>query len=519
MRCISTPNSVRKNQPTVLAIFETLVAVVAYWGIAWWLDTHIHLLMSICVAPLLLLRSKESTEKGVLWFLAYFGGKTKIDPKETPVRFWAIILLGGLIGGICVYALAKSVLIEQTGWVLLIQIFGLGILGIVISFMVAVAGVGAIAGAAAIARVILTLKSGTGAIGRAVARAEPRGIAVAGAVMKTVVEVMERTIPVPTVITIAVVGNIFVLLFGIPFAAGIWLRSLAVRVLATLRHPLKGLKTLPDNWRRILWALDFHHIPELVPGLWVHNPSFMSLSGFLNENRNGSWEQRFITIMVIPTLFLPSFLYRWSLKSTCWLYLPLIYLGGGLSGPFDAKEKGLLVAGLHKSRWESSRRWLMILVVGSAVVTTAINHPAFGTVMREFLASVPKFLGFLPPIFALLTEHAADLAYLWAFDFNGPNLAPWQWLNILGAVITGLIFFYSDRVDRVWRLAKEQDSAAAPESAQVWVLLGMARVRNLCAVLYVLLAFGYVILALGGVDAAGFAGWLAPVDALYGPYL
>nr|VFJ61952.1 MAG: hypothetical protein BECKDK2373B_GA0170837_110520 [Candidatus Kentron sp. DK] len=70
MRWISTPDSVEKNEPTVLAIVETVLAVAAYWGIAWWFDTHVHLLISICVTPLLLLRSKESTEKGVRWFLA-----------------------------------------------------------------------------------------------------------------------------------------------------------------------------------------------------------------------------------------------------------------------------------------------------------------------------------------------------------------------------------------------------------------------------------------------------------------
>ena len=516
MRWISNTDSVENNEPTILAIFETLVAVVAYWGIAWWLDTHIHLLISICVAPLLLLRSPESTDRGVRWFLAYMNGITEITPENTPGRFWGIVLFALVISAACAYGLAHVFLVGHEGWALFARAFGVGVLtgiiGVMAAVAVAVAVVGAGTGAVAVAVV--------GAV--AVAAAGAGAIAGAGAVAGAVA------------VAVGIAPVFVVLFFFVSFAAGVWLRSLGVRVVATLRHPVRGIRAVPNNWRRILLAMDSHHAPELVPGLSAHEEE-LSLPGMIKEIRTGDWEIRLIGSLMIPIFFLPGLLYRWSLKSTCWLYLPLIYLGGGLGRSLDsarepslgfarepssdAKEKGLLVAGLHKSRWESSRRWLMLLVVGSAVVTTAINHPAFGTVMREFLASVPKFLGFLPPVFALLTEHAADLAYLWAFDFNGPNLAPWQWLNILGAVITGLIFFYSDRVDRVWRLAKEQDSAAAPESTQVWVLLGMARVRNLCAVLYVLLAFGYVVLALGGVDAAGFAGWLAPVDALYGPYL
>nr|VFJ65480.1 MAG: hypothetical protein BECKDK2373B_GA0170837_11512 [Candidatus Kentron sp. DK] len=47
----------------------------------------------------------------------------------------------------------------------------------------------------------------------------------------------------------------------------------------------------------------------------------------------------------------------------------------------------------------------------------------------------------------------------------------------------------------------------------------MTRARDLCAIFYILLAFGYCILALGGIDKELLTGWLAPLDFLYGPYL
>ena len=40
----SSPESVENNEPTVLAIVETVLAVAIYWAVAWYWDTHIHLL-------------------------------------------------------------------------------------------------------------------------------------------------------------------------------------------------------------------------------------------------------------------------------------------------------------------------------------------------------------------------------------------------------------------------------------------------------------------------------------------
>ena len=115
-----------------------------------------------------------------------------------------------------------------------------------------------------------------------------------------------------------------------------------------------------------------------------------------------------------------------------------------------------------------------------------------------------------------LLEHIS-LPHLWAFDLF--DLAPWQWLNLLGAAITFTLYFYSDRVHRIWRLAEGRDPNTAPEDVQIARLLRMVRLRDLCAIFYILLAFGYAFLALEGIDKEPLADWLAPLHFLYGPYL
>nr|VFK40800.1 MAG: hypothetical protein BECKSD772F_GA0070984_107311 [Candidatus Kentron sp. SD]VFK45049.1 MAG: hypothetical protein BECKSD772E_GA0070983_104711 [Candidatus Kentron sp. SD]VFK78689.1 MAG: hypothetical protein BECKSD772D_GA0070982_102210 [Candidatus Kentron sp. SD] len=164
---------------------------------------------------------------------------------------------------------------------------------------------------------------------------------------------------------------------------------------------------------------------------------------------------------------------------------------------------------------EGLRRWLAIGVTASLCLTTALNHPALQAGIQQSLADAPKLLPFYLRLIELL-EHIS-LPHLWAFDLF--DLAPWQWLNLLGATITFTLYFYNDRVHRIWRLAEGRNPNTAPEDVQIARLLRMVRLRDLCAIFYILLAFGYAFLALKGIDKGLLTGALAPLGVVYGPYL
>ncbi len=60
----------RENQiPSLLAIVEVIFAVCLYWGIAIYFDTYFYIIPSLFIAPILLLRSRESKSEGIKWFL------------------------------------------------------------------------------------------------------------------------------------------------------------------------------------------------------------------------------------------------------------------------------------------------------------------------------------------------------------------------------------------------------------------------------------------------------------------
>src|SRR5258708_6462435 len=67
----STPESIELQITSISAIVETLIAVPFYW----WATVHFHsyalLILSACVAPLVLMRSDQSIALGVKWFTQY----------------------------------------------------------------------------------------------------------------------------------------------------------------------------------------------------------------------------------------------------------------------------------------------------------------------------------------------------------------------------------------------------------------------------------------------------------------
>ena len=60
----SSRESIEAEKISLLAVAEVIFSVAAYWWIAWYFDTYAHLLVSVLVAPLVLLRSDESVALG-----------------------------------------------------------------------------------------------------------------------------------------------------------------------------------------------------------------------------------------------------------------------------------------------------------------------------------------------------------------------------------------------------------------------------------------------------------------------
>lgn len=108
-------------------------------------------------------------------------------------------------------------------------------------------------------------------------------------------------------------------------AIGIWGRSLLIRILATVWHPLAGLRQLPLNWRETVAVVDFIHLPELLPGA-ASVSSLLTVRGWLEQVNSVSDKDSWIGGLIVLVWYPPALLWRWSLKATLWLWWPLALL-------------------------------------------------------------------------------------------------------------------------------------------------------------------------------------------------
>lgn len=317
------------GQRSVLAVGEMVFAVALYWGIAWYFETHLHLLTSVFIAPLLLLRSPESIQTGVSWFLKdWFGLTSYGDWPERRKAFWVGAMTLG--SAVPTYFLAQWLsqrwLPGLTGW----SLFGGSAAIAAVSVVVPVAFVGAGAGAnafglggmfsgvAVVAGAGGSVSGFTGALAGALAgvgaSALAAAVAIAGAGSDSSAAVL------------GCAACLLNLVFGPGIVAGLALRGLGFRVAATLRFLSPGVRRLPQNWHENNFLTDAFVPAELLPGIREKIPT-MALDGLRREFTGERRKSRLVLYSITGLLyFLPAFLYRLNIKATAWFWWPLAYL-------------------------------------------------------------------------------------------------------------------------------------------------------------------------------------------------
>jgi hypothetical protein len=109
----STPQSIDNEVPSVTAILETIIAIPLYWYIATSVGIFWPLALSaVVVAPLVLLRSKHSTVRGLRWFDRIYMAHSNdyfSDP-YTAIKYsvWFLIVLSAISALISLYILIIS---------------------------------------------------------------------------------------------------------------------------------------------------------------------------------------------------------------------------------------------------------------------------------------------------------------------------------------------------------------------------------------------------------------------------
>lgn len=472
----STPRSVARHRVSVLALVETLGAMSAYVALALHYERQWVLLASACVAPLLLLRSRQSVAAGVAWLRrdlriqSSFPEPGKWNPAEVSM---AVSLAIGL--GVLTFVFARDSLdtVEAPGarvllTVLLVTVpwtFGTFIVQATCIALVQMSSqrrdqclvigitaafVGVVSGAAtrsawvsvgvALVSVLLASHwlnllrpSGGPSSIRSLAVMAALAIAQVGCAAGLLVAYAGRHDALSVFLCAsgiwfalgqlaslamhlerpdaerdvdlfrrAVGTRVQVWLWSTPGGAfGYWLRTLAVRAVSTLRYPRAGWHSLPGNWRDNLVVIDLRHPPEVVPRVGRVHPSYSASGAWrIITSTDSHWLRKLVVPITLLVEYL-GLLYRWSLKSTLWLWWPVVILS---VPPFHRlTPEGTRVRTSEGVRGPvaHAKVWIAFAVVIWLLLFPLQHHQSVAKALPTIGGLVEFMLKFAPPDFGV----------------------------------------------------------------------------------------------------------------------
>lgn len=109
-------------------------------------------------------------------------------------------------------------------------------------------------------------------------------------------------------------------LLAFTFALIFFVTRFTATLVAVVQHPLRSLAALPSNWRRLVLATDSGLDPEFMPDADI-GPAV-----FLGDWHRETLLDRWISLTGFLAIYPITAAYRWSVKATCVVYLPLLWL-------------------------------------------------------------------------------------------------------------------------------------------------------------------------------------------------
>jgi len=418
-------------------------------------ETFMLLTTSLFVAPLLLLRSEESTRLGVKWLHeGMFPPRWPVNPParaEAEQRWrrrlnWLGAAIGIAVGFRLGYPAAKLYLFGHEGWYAFARGVGFGLATTWLASALAEAGAKAIAGALAGPGMGAAAAAGAGAVAGPVAALAAGVAAATGAGAVVVAGAVGAVAGAGSgASAFALARAVFVFMMVPGLLLGFWLVALIFRMIATVRHTPEGYQRLPDNVRRLALCKTPVQQPELLPGLPADHPlrfSFVFASGASNLG-SSDWRKRFGAYSLFtfaPIIYFPAWAYRFILKSTLWFWW-ILFVGGG------APRLDGGIEGLRADAYRKASAWVGIATAIFAVVGFGFG---FGWLLKPLAENLGSFAS-LPTAVALLV----------LVDWKSVPIV--QWVTLAAAASTIAIVIWTQGLYVDW----QNDRRAARVAAQL----------------------------------------------------
>lgn len=153
-----------------------------------------------------------------------------------------------------------------------------------------------------------------------------------------------------------------------------------IKVVSIVKYILKGIYNININWFNFCFVIDVSKIPELIPNIETDEriSNDFKLSFFMkNIKKERSKINVLIRILVFIAMYISSIFYRFSIKSTFWFYIPLLFLVKTPSIIEDNSQKvGEFLSSLYETYW-AKFRFILALITLFGFIYSYFNYVGF----------------------------------------------------------------------------------------------------------------------------------------------
>ncbi|NQY20041.1 MAG: hypothetical protein HRT40_01840 [Campylobacteraceae bacterium] len=426
----SSYNSRKINEVSVLAILEIIISISIYWGIAFYFNTYWHIITSTCIAPLLLLKSKESISKSLDLLHKNIKYLTSSKLTNSKIKFYILVYFCFIfivsfnnfifsiislliVSSLIIYFSLKDKLLRITIEICLVigSFLSMHLLFIYINNLVQIDF---------------------------------------GMLLLQFV-----TITVGGIISLACLISFLLITIVIIF-----------KIISTFLYIKYGLYNISDNWYQMNFVTDLIKFPEIIPDiekdnrisnllkfstykilLKFDNP-FKIYKSILNSESNKNINKKsysyliayklgtVFTSVVFPccfklfylTLIFSSIFYRMSIKSTFWFYIPLLFLVKSPKELGDNTEEiGEFLSSLYSTFLAWIRLFFAIVVILSFVITyfeyydySVLNIP-FDSMIAVLYINISSLE--LWKILQIIVAISTIIIFLWSNSIRVPKIS------------------------------------------------------------------------------------------------
>lgn len=443
----STKRSLENREVSFLAIVEIFIASIIYWFVAIYLDTYVHIWISVLVAPFLLLRSNSSIDMG----LSLFENGVRSKRKYTLFyRFIFEMLVLSIVSIITYILFERFINPNDTVSIIIFILFcsgmgvgiGLGLFGVNDNQRIGILSI--------LTVLIISIYLG--------------GLLVLYVVLFTalmsilVLFIFKKKGEI-------VLGILLTTFLGLGVALGLLFMIFIYKLVSIISNFPEGYKNIIQNWKYNNFMLDIVYPPELMYGIEKYKGlNEYKLSNFYTELKkiDGIIESFSVTATYL-ILYPFSIFYRFSIKATFWFYVPLLILVRTPSNKNDNIAIKDLLSKLHRYSfaklfvWGASIFLLMFLFFNLEASYIKELHNPFGIYL--------------------------SLIY---FDFSSIEI--WKLLQIFMAILTIILYFWSDYI---WK-KEENRGMSFIDNKQIKYIFFTNNIRNVISFFYFLLLFIYI---------------------------